>query len=228
MKTPLLLLHGALGCAAQFDPLRPLLLTEDKTYAPDFPGHGGTPFDQPFSIAYFSDFVLHFLDRLQLDRVRIFGYSMGGYVGLQLACAHPDRVDSISTLGTKFNWTPESAERETALLQPDKIEQKVPAFAQLLADRHAPADWKEVVRQTAGLMRLLGQGAALQEPDFRSLQCAVRIGLGELDNMVTPEESRTVAAQIPSARFEVLPQAKHPIEQVDLQLLATWLSNGQI
>ncbi len=43
--TPLLLLHGALGSAAQFDSLKTLLPEDREVYAPNFPGHGGAPED---------------------------------------------------------------------------------------------------------------------------------------------------------------------------------------
>ena len=43
---------------------------------------------------------------------------MGGYVALHLALHHPERVQRIVTLGTKFRWDPVTAEREAARLDP--------------------------------------------------------------------------------------------------------------
>lgn len=223
MNTPLLLLHGALGRAAQFDRLRHKLPAAWLIFAPDFPGHDGLPADFPFSMDRFADSVLNFLEKNSIAQVSIFGYSMGGYVALQLAGKHPERVRSIATLDTKWAWDPETAARETALLNPEKIAAKVPAFAQVLAERYAPADWREVVRRTAGLLHDLGNGGALGEDTFRALACPVLIGLGELDNMVTQAESRQVAEWLPHGRFEVLTGVKHPFEQVDMDVLAAWL-----
>lgn len=223
MNTPLLLLHGALGAAAQFDALLRELPADQPVFTLDFPGHGGLPTDTPFSIAAFADSVLAFLDQKQAEHVRIFGYSMGGYVALRLAAQHPGRIQAMATLGTKFDWTPETAARETARLDPEKIAAKVPAFAQMLAERHAPADWQEVVRQTAGLLHQLGNGAALTSAEIGAVRCPVLIGLGEEDNMVGAEESREMARKLPQGRFEVLPGVKHPFEQVDSAQLARWL-----
>ncbi len=223
MNTPLILLHGAIGSAAQLDGLRRKLPAEWPVFALNFPGHGGLPTDIPFSIDLFADSVLDFLDQHEIAQAQFFGYSMGGYVALHVAWKHPERVRGISTLGTKLAWTPETAERETAMLHPDKIAAKVPAFAQMLNERHAPADWQEVVRRTADLLRGLGNGAALEMDAFRAITCPVFVGLGALDNMVTREESEQVAAWLPQGHFEVLPDTKHPFEQVDVDVLAGWL-----
>lgn len=223
MHLPLLLLHGALGSAAQFDELRRHLPADLPVYALNFPGHGGLSTNTEFSIPNFAESVLAFLKENNLARVRIFGYSMGGYVALYLAWKYPERVESIATLGTKFDWTPGTAARETARLDPEKIAAKVPAFAQMLAERHAPADWHAVLRQTAGLLSGLGNGHALGQEAFAAITCPVRIGLGDEDNMVTREESEQVAGWLPRGSFEILPGTKHPFEQVDATILATFI-----
>lgn len=223
MLPPILLLHGALGSAAQFDQLRHLLPNGRTVYALNFPGHGGTADGAEFSIENFAQTVLDFLNQKQIDQVQIFGYSMGGYTALYLAAQHPERISQIITLGTKFHWTPEIAARETALLNPDKIAAKVPVFAQLLADRHAPGDWKKVLQRTASLLQELGSGAAMDNELFRRISCPVTIGLGSEDHLVTEEESKMVADLLPKGRLEILPGVKHPFEQVDLGVLVPWL-----
>jgi pimeloyl-ACP methyl ester carboxylesterase len=51
---------------------------------------------------------------------------MGGYVALKTAVLHPGRIEAIVTLGTKFHWDPENASNEVRMLNPEKIEEKVP------------------------------------------------------------------------------------------------------
>ncbi|MBK8968777.1 MAG: alpha/beta hydrolase [Lewinellaceae bacterium] len=224
MNSPLLLLHGALGSAGQFDKLIPLLPADWQIHTFNLPGHGGAPLPSDFSIPYFAEAVLRFLDKNNIAQTHIFGYSMGGYTALQLAAKYPERVQGIVTLGTKFHWTPEIASREAALLNAEKIAAKVPVFAELLATRHAPVDWREVLRRTAGLLHDLGNGASLSEDTVRSILCPVLIGLGSEDHMVTEEESREMAAQLPNGHFELLQGVKHPLEQVDPVFLAEWLN----
>lgn len=224
--TPLILLHGALGSAAQFEALKPLLPTGRPLYIPDFPGHGGLSADAPFSMARFTDFLIDLMDREGLAQADVFGYSMGGYVALRAAARLPEKIKRIYTLGTKFDWSPETAARETAMLNPEKIEAKVPAFAQALEARHAPADWKQVLLQTAGMMTDLGAGnGRLSSETLAAIRCPVVVGLGEHDNMVAETESRAAAEMLPAGRFDILPGSKHPIEQVDVVLLAARLQD---
>lgn len=132
MKKTLLLLHGALGSKQQFAELKKQLSDEFELYDLNFDGHGGSTTDEAFSIALFTQNALAFMDAQGLEQVAIFGYSMGGYVALNMALKHPNRVRQIITLGTKFDWTIESASREVKMLNPAVIEAKVPHFAQKL------------------------------------------------------------------------------------------------
>ncbi len=220
-KIPLLLLHGALGNAGQFDALRPLLPPDCPVWAPDFPGHGEqSGDDEPFSMERFSIFMENYLQENNIPVVHIFGYSMGGYAALYFAWKHPERVGRIFTLGTKFDWNPDTAAKEAAMHDPEKIEAKVPAFARMLAERHTSGHWKAVLYRTADLLRKLGAGAGIPPGSFKRIVCPVTIGLGEWDNMVTTEESRAVAESLPDGRFDILSGCKHPFEQVDFVLLA--------
>ena len=218
---PLLLLHGALGSATQFDPLRPYLPADTPLMAPDFPGNGAFAGDEaPYSMERFSNFVLNFIDEHKMPNINLFGYSMGGYAALYFAWKHPDRVKGIFTLGTKFDWTPETAAKEASMLDPEKIEAKVPVFAQALAERHGANNWKAVLRRTAGLLGDLGAGAGIPPEAPALIDCPVTIGLGEYDNMVSTGESRAMANLLPQGRFEILSDCKHPFEQVNYVLLA--------
>src|SRR5690606_10988031 len=105
--------------------------------------HGDAPLgDKPFGFSGFVESVRDYINRNELDQPWLFGHSMGGMVALLLALEQDCPVKGIVTLGTKFGWTPEVAAREVALMDPDKIEQKVPAFARALEQRHRALDWR--------------------------------------------------------------------------------------
>jgi hypothetical protein len=57
---------------------------------------------------------------------------MGGYVALYLASANENLLDKIANLGTKFDWNPETALKESKMLNVEQIEIKVPKFAEVL------------------------------------------------------------------------------------------------
>lgn len=215
----LLLLHGALGAAPQLEALKTVLSDRFTVHTLDFEGHGGRPAGGPFTIERFAQNVLDFLDEQAVERVTIFGYSMGGYVALKLAVRHPERIARIVTLGTKFAWSPEIAAKETALLNREKIKEKVPKFAAALAQLHAPLDWTEVMHETAELMRGLGNEPALTDADLRSIQLPVTLLLGSEDTMVTREETEHAKDQLPNAVFQIIDDWQHPIERVNVEEL---------
>src|SRR6187431_2838120 len=149
LKPKLLLLHGALGAASQFDALKKNLENDFEILTFNFPGHGGKEIPpEPFSFSLFTNDLLRFPNDKHIDIIDIFGYSMGGYAALWMAKNFPERVHKIFTLATKLDWNNDSSAREASMLNPEKMEEKIPAFAKLLAERHAPANWKELVRKT--------------------------------------------------------------------------------
>ncbi|MCF8245428.1 MAG: alpha/beta fold hydrolase [Saprospiraceae bacterium] len=215
----LLLLHGALGSETQMEPLAELLQNDVEVFTLNFSGHGGAPFAAAFGIETFTAEVLDFLNENGLEMVDIYGYSMGGYVALNLAQLHPGRVGKIITLATKFDWTPESAERESKMLDPNKIEAKIPAFADLLQMRHAPNDWKVLLGKTAEMMLELGQQPVLTPAILSKIHHPALICLGDSDQMVSLGETSPAAAALPKGQFELLVQTPHPIEKVNLDTL---------
>jgi len=217
---PILLLHGALGSKDQLDPLKTALEESGhEVYALNFSGHGGEPFRDPFGIEGFAEEVLHFQKEKGLKTTNIFGYSMGGYVALWLAHRHPDSVGRIVTLGAKFDWSPDAAEREVRKLNPDKIEEKVPAFARILERRHAPNDWRELLHKTAQMMTQLGARPSLTLEILKTIPHEVAVLLGDLDDTTDLTFSQTVAEALPYGKFSLLEKTPHPLEKVDVQVL---------
>ena len=214
-KSPILLLHGALGSEAQFHKLKSELSELFDVHTLTFEGHGGRSSNRPFSMANFVENAVEYLDQNEIRTIDIFGYSMGGYVALMLAQTHPNRVKRIVTLGTKFAWNPEFAAMEVRKLNPDKIEEKVPKFAEFLNNVHAPLDWKKVVLDTAEVMIDLGETRPL-DAHYSAIACPTLILLGSLDNMSTIEESQSVAEQLSNGQFQLIPDVEHPIEKVDV------------
>ncbi|WP_276498478.1 alpha/beta fold hydrolase [Pontibacter litorisediminis] len=213
----LLLLHGALGAAAMLEPLKQALQDTYHVHTMDFTGHGGRPLPQePFTMQLFVQDIGQFLEERQLEHTHVFGYSMGGYAALSLALQYPERLRSVYTLATKFAWSEEAAEKETKLLSPEKVEEKVPAFATTLAQRHTPQDWRQVMRHTAAMMRQLGHSPILTPESLPQLQLPVQVAVGDRDNMVTVEETLWAYRLLPNARLQVLPNTRHPLETLSV------------
>ncbi|WP_020535909.1 alpha/beta fold hydrolase [Lewinella cohaerens] len=217
----LLLLHGALGTKDQFRSLKEKLSSEFQVHDLDFEGHGERASSEEFTMGLFTENVIAYLSAKKINKIHIFGYSMGGYVGLNVAQKHPSFVEKIITLGTKFAWTEATAAKEVRMLNPDKIEEKVPAFANKLASIHTINDWKEVVEKTASMMLRLGQGERLTEKNLEDIRHEILIGIGSKDNMVSIEESKESAEVLPNGNLRIIENFQHPIEKIDDEILSS-------
>lgn len=216
----LLLLHGAIGSSEQLRPLTQLLQPDFTVHLFDFPGHGGKELPAVFSIEIFAESVVGYLKENSIEKVSIFGYSMGGYVALYLAKHYPHLIEHVITLATKFHWNEAIAAKEIKMLQPEVIEYKLPAFAETLQLRHSPVDWKMVLNQTAEMLLNLGKNNMLKPEDYATILTPCLVMIGDRDKMVTLEETVTVYKELSAAQLAVLPSTPHPIEQVDETFLA--------
>ena len=214
----LLLLHGALGSKDQFKELTKKLNGSYEIYSLNFSGHGGSVIPkEPFSMDMFAGNIISYLNDNSINEIDVFGYSMGGYAALHTAINFPERIGKIFTLATKFEWTPEIAERETVMLDAEKIKQKVPKFAEELALRHGENNWVRVLGKTTEMMRDLGAGEPML---FGNIKNEVLVGIGDRDKMVTLEETITAYRSLPNSKLLVLPGTPHPLEMVDAERLA--------
>jgi len=227
MKEKLLLLHGALGSKNQFNSLKEKLEELFDLYTLNFEGHGGSKSLNEFStIGLFTENVINYLQKKSINEVSIFGYSMGGYVALNTSLKIPEKINKIITLGTKFKWDMESAEREVKMLDPIKIEEKFPYFAEKLKKEHYPLDWKVVMENTAKMMIRMAKGDKLKDSDFKRIAQSVVIGIGDLDNMVSYEESEYVSMLLPNSKLVKLEGVKHPIDKIGVDELINYIKSN--
>lgn len=212
----LLLLHGAIGIKDQLEPLAKLLGEHYRVSFLNFSGHGGTAMPEAFSIPLFAEEVVAWLKQNKIDRIDIFGYSMGGYVAMYLAVHYPAFVNKIATLGTKYNWSPETAKKEVGLLNPEVIETKLPKFAAQLQQKHLPNNWKIVLQKTATMLLQMGENPPLQKKDFETMEHEVLLLAGDRDKMVTLEETIDTYKLLKAGCLCVLPSTPHPIELLNI------------
>jgi pimeloyl-ACP methyl ester carboxylesterase len=217
----ILLIHGALGAGPQLVPLQAALGDECPSEVIELEGHGNTPsseskFEMPRFVAQLRRHI-----EQQEAPASIFGYSMGGYVALLLAAESPELVSRVTTLATKFDWTPDGAMKETARLNPAKIREKVPAFAAQLEERHRGAGgWEAVLSKTAAMMTGLGDKPLVDAEVLSRIAQPVRLLIGSKDNVVSVDETAAAARHLVNGEHVVLEGVPHPIEQVPLDLLA--------
>lgn len=99
---PLVLLHGFTGAASTWTELLPVLGARRRVVAVSLPGHGASDAavdPARHAASRVAADIVAILDALELPRVALLGYSMGGrvalHVALLLAASAPDRLASL-------------------------------------------------------------------------------------------------------------------------------------
>lgn len=221
---PLLLLHGALGTAKQLEPLAHHFAVGRDVHTLNFYGHGGDSAPEGgYSFTRFAEDILTYLDANGLEQIDIFGYSMGGYAAMFFALKYPARVGKIATLGTKVNWTVAGSQQEVKMLDADKLEAKVPAFAEQLKQLHGADNWRGVLAATAKMMLNLGENPVLTDADYQALQNPVLLGIGDRDHTAGLEDTVATYRLLPQAQLWVLPATPHPLDKVNTTVLTDGL-----
>ncbi|HEX6684352.1 MAG TPA: alpha/beta hydrolase [Candidatus Limnocylindrales bacterium] len=114
---PLLLLHGGLfDIDLQFSALIPGLAANRQVVAADFQAHGRTnDIDRPLGSAGLASDVVGLLQHLGLERVDVFGFSVGGAVALDLAVKNPQLIRKLIVSSVTFHPSGDREENSEAL-----------------------------------------------------------------------------------------------------------------
>ena len=91
-----LLIHGIVGCAAQWDQVIPLLAERYTVVAPDLLGHGQS--DKPrgdYSLGAYAASVRDLLVALGHRRATVVGHSLGGGVAMQFSYEYPPFAERL-------------------------------------------------------------------------------------------------------------------------------------
>ena len=229
---PLILLHGFTGSTETWDPLRGFFDGNHQAVAVDLPGHGRSsdPADpRRYSLDSFADDLARLLDALQLDRIALLGYSMGGRAALQFILSHPDRVAALILESTSPGITDPAGRRERVAADSalaDMIEgEGVPAFvdrwerlplweSQWTLPEAARAELRaqRLRNRPAGLaasLRGAGTGASVPVTELLStLHVPTLVIAGALDTRYV-ELAQLLVASLPDAHLSVIPGAGH-------------------
>ncbi len=232
---PVVFLHGSgtgVSAAANWWLTLPAAGAHLRAIAPDLIGWGASiePDDAPFGIREWADHVLRFLDALGIERAWLVGNSLGGWIALQLALEHPDRIIGIVSMGTG------GAIQRTAALQqhldPDiTSEGLAAAFRGFVTDPAVVPDWmvdarREVAGYEVGNGRLARVMSArerdrhalpLQPDDLAGVTLPVLLVHGRQDRVIPVQRTLDLVEWLPHADALLLNRCGHwsMIERAD-------------
>lgn len=104
---PVLLIHGHSSRLEEYEDLVPVLAARRRVLVPDLPGSGYS--DKPlrrYTLRFFEDTLLGFLDALRIDKTHLAGGSLGGNLVLRLGHREPERFDRLAAWAPAGSWEP--------------------------------------------------------------------------------------------------------------------------
>lgn len=159
--------------------------------AVDTRGHGLSPRGTaPFTIRQFADDLADLMDKLQIARADILGFSDGGNIALVFALKYPGRVHRLIVNGA--NLYPIGM--KTRVLIPIEIEY-------LLARLVAPLSKR--AKFHAELLRLMTKDPDLSPEELASIAAPTLVIAGTHD-MIRDEHTRLIAQSIPNSTLAII------------------------
>jgi pimeloyl-ACP methyl ester carboxylesterase len=183
------------------------------------------------SAAAMADDAASILRALEIVSAHVAGFSMGSAIAQELALRHPELVRSLVLTSTYaradslfrsqldfWRWLPDAAPSERAFYEA--------FFTWVYTPRaHADGSVDQIVEEALAFPHQQSAEAFQAQVDvcrahdtvdrLSKIAAPTLVLAGEFDVILPPRSGRSVAAQIPNARFEVMPEEAHqPFQEV--------------
>ena len=225
--SPLVLVHGLADDHRAWRRTLPDLMLRHRVVMYDLRGHGETTLGSPDgTLRQLAEDLAHLLRALELERVDVAGFSLGGTIAIRLAIDHPELVGRLVLVATSSRvgraaceWYRErvamversdpslraTLDRDTAdvyMQSPAELEEG------LLIRRQSTADPRGFANACAAMA---GLNAAPLDPDLPRIEAPTLIVASDRDQHCPPKAAAIIAAGIGGSHLEVLEGAGHAI-----------------
>ena len=233
---PILLIHGFPFDHTMWDAQVSGLSGRRRVLAPDLRGFGRSvsgaepTAGETVTMDRFADDLAGLLEALAIDEpVAVAGLSMGGYIALAFWRKYRDRTGALLLCDTKAKADPPmnaelrlkaaaAFEKEGMDAAAEEMPRKLFSPTSLETKPEAVESIRAVIRRT----RPPGAAAANRgmarrrdmESELSRIEVPVLLIVGEDDSISPPDEMAAMAARIPGAQFETIPNSGHltPLE----------------
>ena len=222
---PVILLHGFPLSSAIWTPVRTAIEQGARLVTPDLRGFGGS--GKPasgYAVEELAADVVALADALGLDRFVLGGHSMGGYVTLRVAAAHPERLLGLILVDTRAEADSEAGRqrRDAAIARIGAGDASgfLDEFVAGLVGPSTAARAQRVVQELRAIAAEAAPGALAgclagmrDRPDSSALLPKLDIPalviVGQEDTLTPPAASRAMAAALPRATLVEVPFSGH-------------------
>ena len=199
-----------------------------RVVVPDLRGMGKAPLGRPGAgVAEHAADVLRLADRAGIRRFALAGFSMGGYVALEVSRQAPERVAGLALVDTRAEPDSEEARAaRMATIEKVRANGMQPLVDAMLPKMLTPAAQPALVDEVRAMMlaqrpegAILALHALASRPDARPTLPRIRaptiVLVGQDDPVTPPDASKAMAAAIPGASYHAVQGAAHlaPMER---------------
>ncbi|HZN53967.1 MAG TPA: alpha/beta fold hydrolase [Candidatus Polarisedimenticolaceae bacterium] len=223
-RDPLVLLH-AMGCdASMWDGVVAALPSDRGIVIPEVRGHGASTLGwRAPSVDLWADDVVRLLQLKRVERPAFAGLSMGGYVALAIAAAHPGFARAYAFVSTTAAPDDDAARLQRARGIAMIRLQGWRSFAEAMVPSLLNDNREQFESRREHLMAMFERAGdaglpptlmgLAARPDRRSMLLSIGVKsiliVGAVDALTPPDRSRAMAAAIPGARLHVLEDVAH-------------------
>ena len=229
-RRALVFVHGFLGGCGYWVPQTSGLHDHFDCIAVDLPGFAGSAaLPAPDSIAGYADALLAFLDSQGVREFSLLGFSMGAMVAMELALAHPARLERLVLYGTSASgdlpgrfesWDASIRRMESQGVEPTADRTVVSWFVD--GERHpyhrACRDACRGAAKESAIKAMRATQRWSARGRLGSIQTPTLVIVGDKDRSTKPAESVELWQGIKGSQLCVIPDAAHGLhmEKPDL------------
>ena len=220
---PIVFIHGLSDSLDYWEPVASSLKENYKIIRMDLRGHGQSELgNDEITIDLFADDLFNILEELNLKKVNLVGFSLGGFVALDFAVNHPDMISSLVLMSCNVKMTDHSQMVFNKFL--NAINSSFEDFYDVILPMVLCPDVIENHTEELELMRVYGaqtanveaiKKAILAVNDFdiwdflTEIDIPTLIIMGKYDEIFLPEDAADLSNQIKNSRLIVLDNLKH-------------------
>jgi proline iminopeptidase len=233
---PIFCLHGHPGSGQALSVFTNHLSRRFKTIAPDLRGYGKSRFQGNFNMQDHLIDLEKLLDRYQIEKFLLLGWSLGGILAMELALLHPERVTGLILLGTaarpygnhppitwqdnlytgiaallscvnpNWRWNIETFGKRSLFRY--LIQQHTPTAYQHIAKYAVPAYLQTSSAATKALYSAIRAGYN-RVADLQRIKCPSLVLAGDKDRHITAECSLETSMNLKNSQWCCYPNTAH-------------------